>query len=88
MEVDRPRGRNPLVTVIILGVLLLGLVVYSVHGLMAEPTQFLVKDNYSSAQLSPEKLQTLVGMFYAKDPKNPELEVLHKQGVKVSLVQC
>ncbi|PJF19230.1 hypothetical protein PSACC_00968 [Paramicrosporidium saccamoebae] len=86
MELGRQAGRNRLAVtiVILLGALLLGLVVYRVHGLMTEPTQFLVKEDYSSEKLSPEKLQELVGMFYAKDTtKNSELEALYKQGVKL-----
>lgn len=51
---------------------------------MDEYHAFLVKDDFKSGKLSPQQLSSLVGMYYAKEPKTEELKPLFEARTKVS----
>lgn len=75
-----------LIVLIVLGLFLFGRTSLIPDERMekANYSAFLVKDDFRVGKLSTEKLQELVGMYYAKDPANEDLKVLHDQGLRVS----
>lgn len=50
---------------------------------MTDYHMFLVKDDFKGKKLSPQQLNSLVGMYYAAEPKAAELKALFDAGEKV-----
>lgn len=53
------------------------------NGAMADYHAFLVNDDFKSKKLSTGQLQSLIGMYYVKEPKASELKPLFEAGTKV-----
>ena len=89
MEEDRRSAIFVLLALIV--IIVLGLFLFGRTRLISDErmekanySAFLVKDDFHVGKLSPEKLQKLVGMYYAKDPANEDLKTLYDQGLQVS----
>ena len=94
---DRNMPRNaithlPCVILAITGLLLLGLFALGRPAMASSSSEslqkYLVQANFKSTKLGPPQLDSLVGMYYAKDPLNQVqvLQSLHASGKEVKFL--